>query len=219
MNQAAYQRARSSRRKEERAAAFLEAARNVAGRIGVHETTLSAIAEEAGMHHSALRRYFPSREAVLLRLTAEGWTGWADRIEERLDGTTAGPDDVAETLVETLVADTFFCDLLGNVALHLERAVDQDELLMFKQQAMGALSRIVTVAAIACPELGLAGARSLMTATNSLSANLWQVCHPAPSLAAIYERDPSLGHRESDFPQILRELLTATARGLATPNA
>jgi AcrR family transcriptional regulator len=219
MNQAAYQRARSKERKHERAAAFLAAARKVALVKGVHGTTLAAIAEEAGLHHSALRRYFASREAVFLRLTAEGWSRWADRIAAALEGTTAPPADIAAALVDTLVTDDLFCDLLGNVALHLERSVDQDELLMFKHQAMGALNRIVITMSLASPELGLAGARSLMTAANSLAANLWQVCHPPPALAAIYRREPTLGHLESDFAPILRHLLTATARGLTTLDA
>ena len=210
-----YQRARSEEHKRERAAAFLDAARTVARRDRVHGTTLVAIAQEAGLHHSAVRRYFPSRDAVLLRLAAEGWERWADRIAERLARGTASPDRVAEALVDTLVADELFCDLLGNVPLHLERSVDEQELLAFKREAMASLARIVAAVAAAAPDLGTQGARSLMTAANSLAANLWQVCHPSPPLAAIYERQPELGHLASDFAPILRRLLAATARGLA----
>jgi len=215
MGSATYQRARSEEHKRERAAAFLGAARAVALRDGVHGTTLVAIAREAGLHHSAVRRYFPSRDAVLLRLAADGWERWADRITERLDRGTGSPGDVAEVLVDTLVSDELFCDLLGNVPLHLERGVDEQELLSFKREAMAALARIVAVVSSAVPELGTEGARSLMTAANSLAANLWQVCHPPPALAAIYEREPELGHVATDFTPVLRRLLTATARGLA----
>jgi AcrR family transcriptional regulator len=215
MADATFQRARSDERKRERAAAFLKAARTVALRDGVHETTLVAIAQEAGLHHSAVRRYFPSRDAVLLRLAADGWARWADRITERLDGGTESPGGIADVLVGTLVCDELFCDLLGNVPLHLERGVDEQELLSFKHEAMAALARIVAVVSAAAPQLGTEGARRLMTAANSLAANLWQVCHPPPVLAAIYEREPELGHLATDFAPILRGLLEATARGLA----
>src|SRR5262245_45929729 len=161
-----YQRARSEEHKRERAAAFLDAARTVALRERVHGTTLVAIAQEAGLHHSAVRRYFPSRDAVLLRLAADGWQGWADRVAERLDGAAATPDRVAEVLVDTLVGDELFCDLLGNVPLHLERGVEGDELLAFKRDAIASLGRIVASVAAAAPELGTEGARSLMTAAN-----------------------------------------------------
>jgi AcrR family transcriptional regulator len=211
-----YQRARSDEHKRERAAAFLAAARTVALRDGVHDTTLVAIAQEAGLHHSAVRRYFPSRDAVLLRLAEDGWAGWADRIGERLDGTIASPDRVAEVLVDTLVADRLLCDLLGNVPLHLERGVEGDALLEFKRGAMASLGRIVEAIA---PSLGHEAARSLMTAANSLAATLWQICNPSPPLAAIYAREPALGHPAAEFAPILRRLLAATARGLTPARA
>ena len=152
---------------------------------------------------------------MLLRLAADGWERWVDRITERLDRGTESPGGIAYVLVGTLVTDELFCDLLGNVPLHLERGVDEQELLSFKHEAMAALARIVAVVAAAAPQLGTEGARSLMTAANSLAANLWQVCHPPPALAAIYEREPELGHLATDFAPILRGLLEATARGLA----
>jgi AcrR family transcriptional regulator len=209
-----YERARSDEHKRERAAAFLEAARTVALREGVHDTTLVAIAQAAGLHHSAVRRYFPSRDAVLLRLAADGWDRWADRITERLEGATETPGGIVAVLVATLVTDELFCDLLGNVPLQLERGVDEQELLTFKHDATAAVARIVAAISAAAPELGAHGARRLMTAANALAANLWQACHPPPALAAIYQREPELGHLPSDFAPILRELLEATANGL-----
>lgn len=212
-----YQRARTAARKQERAAAFLDAARTVALRDGVHATTLVDIADQVGLHHSAVRRYFASRDAVLLRLAADGWVRWAERLDGRLGRGSATPAQIADALVDTLVADELFCDLLGNVPLHLERSVDGDELLAFKRTAMAALTRIVSAIATAAPDLGAAGARDLMTAANSLAATLWQVCHPAPALAAIYRREPDLGHVAADFAPLLRRLITATANGLAQP--
>ncbi|MFL1379536.1 MULTISPECIES: TetR/AcrR family transcriptional regulator [unclassified Nocardiopsis] len=210
-----YQRARTAEHKRERAQAFLDAARTVALRDGVHATTLVAIAEEVGLHHSAVRRYFPSRDAVLLRWAAEGWSGWAERITARLAGARVGPRELADVLAETLVADPLLCDLLGNVPLHLERGVDGDELLAFKRTGMAALDDITAAIAEAAPDLGPAGAADLMTATTALAATLWQVCHPAPALAEVYRREPELGHLAADFGSSLRRLVEATARGLA----
>jgi AcrR family transcriptional regulator len=177
-----------------------------------------AIAQEAGLHHSAVLRYFPSRDAVLLRLAEDGWASWADRFAAQLGGEPASTDRVADVLVDTLVVDELFCDLLGNVPLQLEHGVEGDALLAFKRAAMASAGRIAAAIAAAAPELGAGGARSLMTAANSLAATLWQICNPSPPLAAIYEREPELGHPASEFAPILRRLLSATARGLvATP--
>ncbi|MBL0887956.1 hypothetical protein [Myceligenerans indicum] len=47
------------------------------------------------------------------------------------------------------------------------------------------------------------------------AANLWQVAHPTPVLARLYEEEPAWGHVALDFEPRLTRLLQATARGLA----
>jgi hypothetical protein len=42
----------------------------------------------------------------------------------------------------------------------------------------------------------------------------WQVSHPTPTLAALYEQVPAWGHVALDFAPRLRLLLDATAVGL-----
>ena len=48
------------------------------------------------------------------------------------------------------------------------------------------------------------------------AAYLWQVAHPTPTLAALYERVPEWGHVTLDFAPRFRELLNASATGLAS---
>lgn len=47
--------------------------------------TLNEIAATAGVHASAVRRYFESREEIYLRLAATEWDGWATTVEGELD--------------------------------------------------------------------------------------------------------------------------------------
>ena len=65
--------ARTEEEKRQRAAAIVEAARSLALDTGVASVTLTGVANRAGVHYSAVRRYFSSHE-VLLHLAAEGWT-------------------------------------------------------------------------------------------------------------------------------------------------
>ena len=211
-----YQRARTPERKKERESAFLEAARLIASRQGVRSVTLVGIAAEAGLHHSALRRYFRSPKHVLLQLAADGWKSWADRLGSMLDGRQVTPELAAHVVVDTLVIDPLFCDLLGNVPLHLERDLELDDLRDFKTVAMAAHARIVASIAGAASELGPAGAADLITATNALAATLWQVTHPDQGLAQLYREEPELGRHPAGFETTLRRLLTAQAAGLAT---
>jgi hypothetical protein len=63
------------------AADLVEAARILASRDGVRAVTLTAIATQAAAHASAVRRYYASREEILLTVAATGRTpsprGWA----------------------------------------------------------------------------------------------------------------------------------------------
>lgn len=203
--------------REFRGDAFLDAARSVAARDGVRAVTLVAIAAEAGLHHSALRRYFRSPKHLLLQLAADGWRGWADRLVGALDGRRLGPREVADVLVDTLVVDPLFCDLLGNVPLHLERDLPLDDVRAFKRAAMSDLARIVGAIAEAVPSLGEGGAGSLMTAANALAATLWQVAHPDDVLARLYREEPELGRHVGAFETTLRRLLDCVVCSLRRP--
>ncbi|WP_165571395.1 TetR/AcrR family transcriptional regulator, partial [Mycobacteroides abscessus] len=75
--QLTFQRARTDEKKRQRAAAIVEAARSLAVESGVTSVTLTAVANRAGVHYSAVRRYFSSHKEVLLHLAAEGWTRWS----------------------------------------------------------------------------------------------------------------------------------------------
>lgn len=56
---------------------------------------------------------------------------------------------------------------------------------------------------------------SLLAAAGVLAAGFWQVSHPTPTLAALYEQVPRWGHVALDFAPRLEALLTASAVGLA----
>jgi hypothetical protein len=56
--------------------------------------------------------------------------------------------------------------------------------------------------------------RGLVAAAMAFAAAFWQVSHPTPTLAALYEQMPAWGHVALDFAPRLRLLLEATAVGL-----
>ncbi|MFI1864679.1 TetR/AcrR family transcriptional regulator [Streptomyces jumonjinensis] len=81
-----FQRARRPEHKEQRRLDILRAAAALGRHDGVRSVTLTDIAAGAGVHKSAVLRYFASREAVFLLLTADGWQDWADAVDEALRG-------------------------------------------------------------------------------------------------------------------------------------
>src|SRR5579862_8694496 len=79
-----FQRARSAEAKQLREEAILEAAARLGARSGIREVTLTDIADEVGMHKSAMLRYFETREQIFLRLTAAGWRDWSAALRQDL---------------------------------------------------------------------------------------------------------------------------------------
>src|SRR5271163_3144298 len=97
--QLTFQRARTADKKRQRAAALVEAARSLAVESGVASVTLTDVASRAGVHYSAVRRYFTSHKEVLLHLAAEGWVRWLDTVSEDLrDAGPPSPSRVAKAL-------------------------------------------------------------------------------------------------------------------------
>jgi AcrR family transcriptional regulator len=214
--QPVFRRARSEENKRLRSEALVEAARALASEGGVASVTLTAMADRAGVHHSAVRRYFTSHKEVLLQLAGEGWVRWADTVRADLRGReSTTPRQLAETLAAGLAADPLFCDLLANVSLHLEHEVAIDRVVEFKRISMAAFADIADAVERALPGLGRQGTLDTLTAAYALAATLWQVAHPPAALAEVYAdgRVPAPDWN-LDFVPALTRLLTATCAGL-----
>lgn len=216
MVQLSFQRARTEEQKRRRAAAFVEAARSLALETGVASVTLTAVANRAGVHYSAVRRYFTSHKEVLLHLAAEGWVRWSDTVSQRLRelGPTS-PSRVAETLASALAADPLFCDLLANLHLHLEHEVDLDRVVEIRRISTAAVLSLADAIEHALPRLGRSGAFDILLAAYSLAAPLWQIAHPPEGLTDAFAEEPELPPDWNlDFESRLTRLLTATCVGL-----
>lgn len=221
--QLGFQRARTEENKRQRAAALVEAARSLALETGVASVTLTAVAGRAGIHYSAVRRYFTSHKEVLLHLAAEGWARWSGTVCEQLGepGPMSAPR-VAEALANGLAADPLFCDLLANLHLHLEQEVDVDRVIEVKRTSIAAVIALVDAIESALPALGRSGAFDILLAAYSLAATLWQIANPPERLTDAYAEEPELLPPEwnLDFAAALTRLLTATLLGLlAGPHA
>lgn len=212
-----FQRARTEENKRQRAAALVEAARSLALEAGVASVTLTAVAGRAGIHYSAVRRYFTSHKEVLLHLAAEGWVRWSNTVCEKLaEPGLMSPSRVAATLANGLAADPLFCDLLANLHLHLEHEVDVERVVEVKRTSTAAVIALANAIQHALPALGRSGAFDILLAAYSLAATLWQVANPPERLTDAYAEEPEALPPEwnLDFASALTRLLTATCIGL-----
>jgi AcrR family transcriptional regulator len=219
--QLTFQRARTEEKKRQRAAALVEAARSLALEVGVASVTLTEIASRAGIHYSAVRRYFTSHKEVLLHLAAEGWVRWSDTVCDGLRQPGAmSPSRVAETLANGLAADPLFCDLLANLHLHLEHEVDLDRVIEVRRVSTAAVMALADAIEQALPTLGRSGALDVLLAAYSLAAPLWQIAHPPDGLRDAYAEEADVPPDWNiDFAPSLTRLLTATCLGLIAQSA
>jgi AcrR family transcriptional regulator len=210
-----HQRARSQEAKLRRAEDLLDAARVLATELGgVRHLTLAAVTEAAGLHPSAVRRYFASKEELLLELAERGWNQWRDALSARLAGTRdLGPREVAAEVSTTIAGLPLFCDLLTHVPLSLEGDVGIERARRYKTNSFAAfdviVDTLVTVGAMTAGQV-----QDLLAAALGLTANLWQLSHPTATLAELYVQEPRWGHAALDFEGRLTRLLQATAVGL-----
>lgn len=216
-----FKRARSEESKRQRAASLMEAARSLALESGVAAVTLTAVADRAGVHHSAVRRYFASHKDILLHLAAECWERLSESVCARLSATDRMPAArVAETLVDGLADDPLFCDLLAYLPLHLEHEVNVEQVVEFKRTSYPAVLALTEALEHALPSLGRQGAADLLGVATALAGTYWQVTHPREGLVEAYtaalDEDPVAPPEWTiDFRPTLTRMLTATCVGLS----
>ena len=218
MSQLSFQRARSEDKKRQRAAALVDAARSLALESGVASVTLTDVASRAGVHYSAVRRYFTSHKEVLLHLAAEGWARFSDTVCKSLsEPGPMSPARVADALASGLAADPLFCDLLANLHVHLEHEVELEQVLDFKQISNAAVLSLTDAIENALPALGRSGAFDVLLASYSLAAPLWQMANPPKRLADAYANRADVPPDwKIDFTAALSRLITAVCIGLMT---
>lgn len=205
--------------KEQRKVALLDAARELAAEQGVREVTLTAVTARVGLHPSALRRYFESREELLLELAQDGWADWRDSLLAGLgEARGLGGERIGAIVAESMVRLPLFCDLLTHVALSLEGAVRLERARQYKTAAGAAYDVMVAAVVTAAADLDEAGAQTLLTGAMTCGAYLYQLSQPTDTLRRLYEQEPRWAHTALRFREQLTTLLTALALG-ARPNS
>jgi len=204
-------RARSAADKELRRAAILDAAREVFDSVEFDEFTMDAVAASLGLVKGTLYRYVPTREALLLALLTEEYTGWFDAVDLCLSDSPA--DSVAPLLVDELLERPRLMRLMSMSSV-LERNVPFDTAREFK---VFLLARSTSVAALLAERLGCTPVRAtqLLVHLHALSVGLYHHTHPAPVVCEVLA-DPALAVTRID---LRTELLHGIAALVAATSA
>ena len=210
-----FQRARSAQAKQQRETAILDAAGRLGAERGIRDITLTDIAAAVGMHKSALLRYFETREQIFLRLTATAWQEWSAMVLSRLADldATSPAGDIAAALAETLCARTFFCDLLAQAPLNLERNVSVEQVRAFKLVTHDVVDKIVAELRRIRTAMSDEQAVDVIATATSMAGAMWQMATPAAEIMELYRSDPAMGLAVFDVTARLQRILTALIDG------
>lgn len=212
---AGFLRARRPEQKQQRYAAILDAARELALRDGVGAVSLADIAAQVGMHKSALLKYFETREEIFLRLAETEFGEWAAGALAALS--TAGPDprDVADALAGSVADRPLFCQLLLYTPLTLERNVSLDVVRAFKLAIKGSMEEVLPALQRALPALDADAGFELFMMSGVVAAGLWQAAHPSPQVVALHAEDPGAAPYPDFRASLIRFVRTYLAGLLA----
>lgn len=215
MRSRTFARARSAEQKQQRREAILAAARELALRDGVRNVTLGSVAAAVGLAKSNVVRYFDTREEIFLVLAVEEMRTWVDEVTERLRA-AAGPAEMIDALVETIVDRPLLCDLAGHVSTSLEHNVSIPAARAFKTAFVDLVAELGKRFAAAYPGLTESEGVELIGGVVGYAGVLYPSEHPPPTLSALYEQEPELAARcVTPFAPTMRRLVAVLVAGLA----
>jgi AcrR family transcriptional regulator len=207
-----FMRARRPEQKQQRRAAILAAARELALESGVRNVSLGSVAAAVGLAKSNVTRYFGTREEIYLELAAACWREWADEVARRL---TAG-DDVVDVLAGTLADRPLFCDLMSHTATSLEHNVSVPAAGDYKRMVLAVIAELGGAVARARPDLTEGEGLELVGAAVGLAGMLYPAANPPPALREVYAQHPELAKACVPLAPTLKRALAALAAGLPT---
>ncbi|MBM6404170.1 TetR/AcrR family transcriptional regulator [Phycicoccus sp. CSK15P-2] len=212
-------RARTPEQKEQRRAAILGVARGLVEERGILGLTLADLADEVGLATSNVVRHFGTREEIFVALVAQDGIEVTREVVAALDGVprpggSATPQDVARVVMDTVLARTVFCELLGHLPTHLEHNVSLETATRLKEATATLVTDLGDAVRRACPPLTADGATLFVLAVVSMVSAVATGRRPAPVVRQVYAHRPDLEVFAGDpFGQV-EELLAATLRGL-----
>jgi TetR/AcrR family transcriptional regulator len=186
-----FQRARQPEQKGLRRNAILHAAEELIAEGGLHDLSLSSIAERAGLSKANTYRYFESREEILLDILMEDQRDLIAEIEQKLSHLKGSRDEkrVAQVIAQAFIVRPRLCQLLGMVSSILEHNLSEDAIINCKRELVMLSQHATRALHTALPNIALTDCGWMLGTIALYVAGLWPAAHPAPPAARVLARD------------------------------
>lgn len=201
--------------KHERRQVMLDIAWKQFQKLPYDEVKIIGIAHKAGLAKGTVYLYFKTKEELFLALTEQKLGEWFAEVDARLEALSlkATIPDVVAILSAALRTRSDLTRLLAILSTLLERNVDFDVALRFKQGLLAQLTKTGTLLERALPFLPAGQGAHLLLRVQALVVGLRHLADPAPVLEKVFDQ-PGLAVLRVDFDSEFAETLTALLRGL-----
>ncbi|OWK32021.1 TetR/AcrR family transcriptional regulator [Sphingomonas mucosissima] len=217
-----FQRARNEAQRDQRRNTILTTAAAMLKEMPVADVSLNELSRRVGLAKSNVRRYFESREAVLLELLNDEVERWIADVDLAIvDIDTSRPainraNTFAATLALTLDSLPILCDLISAQASVLERNVSAEVILSHRRAFNARVQRLSGLLLHSLPELRTADVSHIISSTFLMVAGAWPHGQPSKEVLAAYQADPAIGATSIEFISFLQDSIALTIIGLLT---
>ena len=198
------QRANNPEQKALRKQQILDATRLRFSDAAYEEVNLNVIAADVGITKAALYRYFRNKETLFLALFVES-------LKDLLESAQQTPDDqsLAHQITLTLTSNPIYCKLSAILHTILERNLNHEEALQFKQTLLHLMHRYAEfLAERAGSGMNQEQALLLLMQIQQALIGVWHMTHPSGAIAEVIE-SPPLDIFKRDFSEaLLRHIQT-----------
>jgi AcrR family transcriptional regulator len=213
------QRARKAEDKQQRRHAILAAAWELFQSHDYHDITMTHVAEQCGLVKGTVYLYFRTKEQLFLALQEEQLQAWLDALDAsmrdsatRHDPAHIDPAHIADVICESIATRPALARLLTILHTVLERNIDFDAALAFKQMLLMRLTQSGTLLEACLPYLTPGQGASYLLHIYALIIGLFQLADPAPIVRQVLAQ-PGMAALRVEFAPALRSTLAALLAG------
>jgi len=207
-------RARGELARAARRAQLLAAAAGRFDAAGFEATTMADVAERAGVSKGTTYLYFPSKEALFLKLLGVALAEWAGEARERIAASRSrSTRALARTLAATLASRPRLLRLLALLHPVLENRADLDSVLAFQRALLRDLGSLAALLEQRLADLRPGEGMRLLLRLHALAVGLAPLGERPARVRETVAADPELAVLEIDFERELADSLTALIDG------
>jgi AcrR family transcriptional regulator len=173
------------------------------------------VATAASLAKGTVYLYFKTKEALFLEVLIDQFTKWFDRVDEALPTTPPTIEGVAALLTDSLAENPHLTRLFAIVHVVLERNIDYDDALHFKQFVYERIGKTGTTLEGKLAFLSSGEGAQLLLRAYALVIGVQHIADPAPIVREVIEQEAKLNAFLVDFKTEFSIVLTALFCGLS----